>query len=384
MSRYGARRGFGLFEMLVLIAIIAVLIALLLPAIQAARAAARRGQCQNHLKMLGLAMHNYQDAHRVLPPGITSWGPEKNYVAKGRTCDDPRFSRATAFTVLLPFMEEIAVYNSYNTDLACCHKANATTCETVVRTYLCPSNPRGDALIEAGYTPGKVAPLDYVLSAGANALLTTVNPYDPQLPPGYPAVYRPGAGAFNVNSNVSIGRCKDGLANTFFIGEGSGGPRLLHGLPELGGGATTARHAGFNVDQSWSQGYLGTTGGLGGYGSVFAVTAHDAWYDENGLTNPGNAVKKWKPQPMNPNGMLFSRGTTYPKSYPKGIVAESKNGGPPDMLDVSVSPFRSYHRNVSHFAFVDGSVRTVAASVDPMVYVGMSTFDGGEKMPAEE
>ena len=92
------RRGFTLIELLVVIAIIAVLIALILPAVQMAREAARRTQCKNNLKQLGLAMHNYHDAIGRFPPGVI---------------EDDHDSRAAYFTglhMLLPFLEEVALY----------------------------------------------------------------------------------------------------------------------------------------------------------------------------------------------------------------------------------------------------------------------------------
>src|SRR2546430_1890949 len=90
------RRGFTLIELLVVIAIIAVLIALLLPAVQAAREAARRMQCVNNLKQIGIAMHNYHDVPNVLPPGSRSccWG--------------------TYFHFILPYVEQSAAFNGYN------------------------------------------------------------------------------------------------------------------------------------------------------------------------------------------------------------------------------------------------------------------------------
>ena len=92
------RRGFTLIELLVVIAIIAVLIALLLPAVQQAREAARRTQCRNNLHQLGLALHNYHDTHRCFPP-------ERVY---------GNYEMSSISTLLLPFLDEAAIYNSYN------------------------------------------------------------------------------------------------------------------------------------------------------------------------------------------------------------------------------------------------------------------------------
>jgi prepilin-type N-terminal cleavage/methylation domain-containing protein/prepilin-type processing-associated H-X9-DG protein len=126
------RRGFTLIELLVVIAIIAVLIALLLPAVQSAREAARRIQCVNNLKQLGLAMHNYHDVNNSLP-GVFVVGSANPYVA------------------LLPFFEQTNVANSYNYTLTWKLPANSTVTALRVSSFVCPSDPVGDEMGPAGF-----------------------------------------------------------------------------------------------------------------------------------------------------------------------------------------------------------------------------------------
>jgi len=99
------KRGFTLIELLVVIAIIAILIALLLPAVQQAREAARRSQCKNNLKQIGLAMHNYIDAHSVLPPGANNGSYSGPATQMGYTLNH------TAWIFVLPFLDQAPLYN---------------------------------------------------------------------------------------------------------------------------------------------------------------------------------------------------------------------------------------------------------------------------------
>lgn len=112
-------RGFTLIELLVVIAIIAILIALLLPAVQQAREAARRTQCKNNLKQLGLALHNYHDVHSRFPPSRLEMGQVgENRTGTAGAATGRRQLNATGWTMLLPFFEQANMYNKYDMNQA--------------------------------------------------------------------------------------------------------------------------------------------------------------------------------------------------------------------------------------------------------------------------
>jgi prepilin-type N-terminal cleavage/methylation domain-containing protein len=147
VSRVFRRSGFTLVELLVVIAIIGILVALLLPAIQAAREAARRTQCSNNAKQIGLALHNYHDTHQAFPAG--AW----NFSAAGVTndsCTAPASGRRAPWTVLiLPYMEYQALYETADLEaqFVCSNTEpptsgpNREVWNTNVPTYQCPSFP---------------------------------------------------------------------------------------------------------------------------------------------------------------------------------------------------------------------------------------------------
>ncbi|HET6424157.1 MAG TPA: DUF1559 domain-containing protein [Planctomycetaceae bacterium] len=176
------RDGFTLIELLVVIAIIAILIAVLMPAVQQAREAARRTQCRNNLKQIGLALHNYETAHEVFPPGILG--------------DDGSLASTqplhTWMAQLLPFLDQTPLFQAYNFDVRFDDPVNAQVVATRLQTYLCPSAP-------APPWPSPFAPTHFVGNAGSI----------------------PGAddGVMYPLSKLTFRDILDGTSSTFHVGE---------------------------------------------------------------------------------------------------------------------------------------------------------------------
>lgn len=197
------KRGFTLIELLVVIAIIAVLVGLLLPAVQQAREAARRAQCRNNLRQLGLALHNYADAHKTLPPGYVSL-----FDANG---DDtgPGWGWNS---MLLPQIEQASAYNAINFQVGIEQPANQTSRLPVFAVLLCPSDnpaPFWPAMSRDLSTGDPLALICNVASSNYVGMFGTSEP-------GVD-----GEGVFYRNSRIRLADITDGTSQTIAVGERS-------------------------------------------------------------------------------------------------------------------------------------------------------------------
>jgi prepilin-type N-terminal cleavage/methylation domain-containing protein len=209
----GFTGGFTLVELLVVIAIIGVLMGLLLPAVQMAREAARRIQCTNNLKQLGLALHNYESARKTFPAGFVSQvtGPWPG----GGNDPVPEIGPGwSVFARLLPYMEQENLHSTIDFSLPIAHPANQAPRQVSIPGYLCPSDtwrtPVSVWPSSLGVTD--LAPMSYVGCVGGG---------NPANAPGYTAMYEqtPFNGMFHRNVAIRVADITDGTSNTIGMGE---------------------------------------------------------------------------------------------------------------------------------------------------------------------
>ncbi|MCA9059702.1 MAG: DUF1559 domain-containing protein [Planctomycetaceae bacterium] len=197
-----AVRGFTILELLMVMGIVTVLLSLVLPAVGSAREAARRLECVNQLKQVGLALHQYHDVHQSFPPG---WQWEETHQS------------GWSWTVsILPFLEQTAVYRLIDRDQPVFHESNAKAREQTLPFLLCPSDitePRFVLYSEPrGLTPA--AALTELPTASYFGVFGITEPDESHLPPGHP-----GEGTFIESRSIRISELTQGSSNTVIVGE---------------------------------------------------------------------------------------------------------------------------------------------------------------------
>jgi prepilin-type N-terminal cleavage/methylation domain-containing protein/prepilin-type processing-associated H-X9-DG protein len=350
MRRLARHRGFTLIELLVVIAIIGVLIALLLPAVQAAREAARRIQCVNNLKQLGLATHNYLDAHGALPPAAQGglYHVYMNY---------------TGYSFLLPYIEQTAAQNTFNFSLVgpagiqgWSQWGNSTGFSLQFSMFLCPTNrATGEvgATTSDGWSVAKAAVTDYLFNGGAGRYVV----------PGYGETQL--AGPFGFNSATRLAQITDGTSSTFFMGEAAGG---------------NARNKFYASGNGTNRVCL----------PLASYNASGQTYYDNLMFMAYGRSRTWNGARI--IGGLVAR-TVDRVGYPYKVndcgaesttdLFENPPGSPAPAAGQGVPNFRSAHPGITNFLFGDGSVRGIKDSIAVNVYQGLSTVAGGEVLSAD-
>jgi prepilin-type N-terminal cleavage/methylation domain-containing protein len=333
-----SEKGFTLVELLVVIAIIAVLIGLLLPAVQSAREAARRVACQNNLRQLGLAVHNYESVRQHYPPASDLKGSR----AAGGSTAQPWSGQS----LILPYLEGDSLYrridfqNGYHSDANRALLPPWGVAASRVDVLMCPSEPRDHARLAPDGTPQHY-PLNYAVSVGHYLI------HDP-------ASKTDGGAAFAPDGRLRHGSFTDGLSNTLAMSEVKAFTPRYHdcSTPSSSPPATPA--------------------------DVF--TSGGAWSTSNGHT-------EWVCGRSIHNGFT----TTFP---PNTVIPHTRDG---QSFDISVSsrreglspteptygviPSRSYHPGGVNTLSMDGSVRTVASSIDGQAWRSLGSRAGGEIVP---
>jgi prepilin-type N-terminal cleavage/methylation domain-containing protein len=326
------RLAFTLIELLVVIAIIGLLVALLLPAVQAAREAARRSSCQNNLKQLGLALHNYESSLRTFPPSSIVFGGSTNQPWSGQ-----------AF--LLPYVEGYNTYSRINFGVGYHHPDNHSllppfgVAPTRVAVLMCPSETQDRPRLTADGVPYHY-PLNYALSVGTYLIFN-------------PATGADGGAAFAPNARITTASFLDGLSNTLAMAEVKAFNPRFHdavGIP------TTPP----TTPEQVSAAYTG--------GAWSPVNGHTEWLCGRSIHTGFTTV--FTPNTRVPHVV---DGVTYDIS-----VSSSREGRNTTEPTYGIITSRSYHPGIVNVLLMDGSVRSVSDTIERSAWRALGTRAGRE------
>jgi prepilin-type N-terminal cleavage/methylation domain-containing protein len=329
-----ARRGFTLIELLVVIAIIAILIALLLPAVQQAREAARRTQCRNNLKQIGLALHNYLDAHSAFPPSYCAV-PGVTTTVGGQW---------SAFARILPYLDQANLQNLINWSVGYSTQVNVAI--TRIPGYLCPSEPNDVVRVNPSTGVPRDYPASYVVNFG------TWKIYDPANGTG-------GDGAFFPNSKMRPANFTDGMSNTLCASEAKAFTPYLRNTSD-DPGATLPASPSFAAAFSGDGCCIGT--------SLQLNTGHTEWAD--GLCQQSGFTTAFGPNTRIPHSVA---GVEYDIDY-----VSWREGTTASRVTYAALPARSHHEGMVHAMLMDGSVRSTSENISRQLWQWLGTRAGSE------